>query len=84
MLEFVSRYVDLKPTASGAVGLCPFHDDHHPSFTVNTEENYWVCFACGTGGSVVDFYMRWHDCDFTTAIRELAKMLLQAGSIEKG
>jgi len=41
VLEFVSRYVDLKPTASGAVGLCPFHDDHHPSFGVNAEGNYW-------------------------------------------
>jgi hypothetical protein len=45
VLEFVSQYVDLKPTASGAVGLCPFHDDHHPSFGVNTEGNYWNCWA---------------------------------------
>jgi DNA primase len=40
VMEFVSQYVDLKPTASGAVGLRPFHDDHHPSFGVNTEGNY--------------------------------------------
>jgi hypothetical protein len=46
--EFVSQYVELKPTASGAVGLCPFHDDHHPSFGVNSEGNYWHCFA-GSG-----------------------------------
>ncbi len=50
VLEFVSQYVELKPTASGAVGLCPFHDDHHPSFGVNDEGNYWHCFAgCGGG-----------------------------------
>jgi hypothetical protein len=48
VLEFVSQYVDLKPTASGAVGLCPFHDDHRRSFGVNAEGNYWHCFAgCG-------------------------------------
>jgi hypothetical protein len=40
VLEFVSQYVDLKPTASGAVGLCSFHDDHHPSFGVNAEGNH--------------------------------------------
>jgi hypothetical protein len=45
VLEFVSQYVDLKPTASGAIGLCPFHDDHHPSFGVSEEGNYWHCFA---------------------------------------
>jgi hypothetical protein len=51
VLEFVSQYVDLKPTASGAVGLCPFHDDHHPSFGVNDESNCQNCFAgCGGGG----------------------------------
>jgi hypothetical protein len=52
MLEFVSQYVDLKPTVSGAVGLCPFHDDHHPSFGVSDEGNYWHCFAGCGGGSV--------------------------------
>jgi len=76
VLEFVSRYVDLKPTPSGAVGLCPFHDDHHPSFGVNAEGNYWHCFAGCGGGSVIDFWMRWRGCDFKTAIRELAEMVL--------
>jgi hypothetical protein len=76
VLEFVSQYVDLKPTASGAVGLCPFHDDHHPSFGVNEAGNYWHCWAGCGGGSVVDFWTRWRKCDFTTAIRELAEMVL--------
>jgi hypothetical protein len=54
VLEFVSPYVDPKPTTSGAIGLCPFHDDHHPSFGVNAEGNYWHCFADCGGGSVID------------------------------
>jgi hypothetical protein len=58
VLEFVSQYVDLKPTASGAIDLCPFHDDHHPSSGVNDEGNYWHCFAGCSGGSVIDFWMR--------------------------
>ncbi len=41
VMEFVSRYVDLKPTATGAVGLCPFHQDEHPSFGINEDGNYW-------------------------------------------
>ncbi len=76
VLAFVGQYVDLKPTASGAIGLCPFHDDHRPSFGVNTEENYWNCWASCGGGSVVDFWIKWRECDFATAIRELAEMLL--------
>lgn len=71
--DFVSSYVLL--SASG-VGLCPFHDDHHPSFAVNDEENYWHCFTCGTGGSIIDFWMRWRGCDFAAAVGELAEMLL--------
>jgi hypothetical protein len=77
VLEFVSQYVDLKPTASGALGLCPFHDDHHPSFGVNDRGNYWNCFAGCGGGSVIDFWMKWQDVDFTTAITELAEMVLE-------
>jgi hypothetical protein len=79
-LEFISQYVDLKPTESGAVGLCPFHDDHHPSFGVNDKENYWHCFAgCGSG-SIIDFWSLWRkkkelDPSFIATITELAEML---------
>jgi hypothetical protein len=76
VLEFVSQYVDLKPTASGALGLCPFHDDHHPSFGVNDEANFWHCFAGCGGGSVVDFWMKYRDVDFASAVGELAGVLL--------
>ena len=76
VLEFVSQYVELEPTASGAAGLCPFHDDHHPSLGVNTEGNYWNCWAGCGGGSVIDFWQKWRKCDFTTTVRELAKMVL--------
>ena len=76
VMEFVSQYVDLKPTASGAVGLCPFHDDKHPSFGVNEAGNYWNCFAGCGGGSVIDWWMKWRGCDFITATGELAEMLL--------
>lgn len=72
--DFVSQYVNLSPSG---MGLCPFHDDTHPSFSVNAEENYWHCFTCGIGGSVIDFWMRWQDCDFVTAVSELAHMFCE-------
>jgi DNA primase len=74
VLEFVSQYVDLKLTAGGAIGLCPFHDDHHPSFGVNDCENYRHCSAGCGGGSVINSYTEWREC--YSAIRELAEMLL--------
>ena len=76
VLEFVSQYIDLKPVGNGALGLCPFHDDHRPSFGVNDRENYWHCFAGCGGGSVIDFWMKWRACDFTYAVTELAHILL--------
>ena len=71
--DFISRYVQLSDNDRG---LCPFHNDEHASFSVNAEENYWHCFAGCGGGSIIDFWMKWQKCDFTTAVQELAKMLL--------
>lgn len=80
VLEFVSQYVDLKPNASGAIGLCPFHDDQHPSFGVNDKENYWHCFAGCGGGSIIDFWSLWRkkqglDPGFAATVRDLADIL---------
>jgi hypothetical protein len=71
--DFISQYVEL---SSSGRGLCPFHDDHHASFSVNQEKNYWNCFAGCGGGSIIDFWMEWKDCDFPTAVKELAQQLL--------
>ena len=80
VLEFVGRYVDLRPNESGAVGLCPFHDDQHPSFAVNDRDNYWHCFAGCGGGSIIDFWSLWRkkqgeDPSFTATITDLADIL---------
>jgi hypothetical protein len=72
--DFVSQYITL---SNSGKGLCPFHDDHRPSFSVNTAANYWHCFACQMGGSIIDFWMQYNGCDFKTAIRELAAILLE-------
>lgn len=72
--DFVSQYVELSPDGRG---LCPFHDDQRSSFSISAEGNYWHCFAGCGGGSIIDFWMKWQDCDFKTALHELADMLLQ-------
>ena len=76
VLEFVGEFVDLQPTNKGAIGLCPFHEDHKPSLSINVDENYWHCFAGCGGGSIIDFWMIWTDSDFVEAVTELAEILL--------
>jgi hypothetical protein len=71
--SFVLQYVELSPAGRG---LCPFHDDQVASFSVNDSENFWHCFACNRGGSIIDFWMEWRECEFKAALKELAGMLL--------
>jgi len=73
VLDFIGQYVELSPTHRG---LCPFHDDHHFSFSVNAGKNYWHCFAGCGGGSIIDFWMKWQGVDFRQAVKELAGLLL--------
>ncbi len=72
--DFVGRFVEL---SSNGRGYCPFHDDTHTSFGVNDKRNYWSCFAGCGGGSIIDFWMLYQQCDFKTAVSELAEMLLK-------
>ncbi len=67
--DIVSRYVELD--AKGR-GRCPFHDDQHPSFSVNFDEGYWHCFAGCGGGSVIDFWMKVNNMTFVEAVGDLA------------
>lgn len=62
-----------------ALGLCPFHDDHTPSMSVNFEAGLYHCLVCGAGGDVFTFYQKIKDVDFRTALRELGEM---AGVVE--
>jgi DNA primase len=75
LVEFIEAFVGLRPVASGAVGKCPFHDDHTPSFGVNRKGNYWQCFAGCGAGSILDFWMKWKGIEFYQAVTELADIL---------
>lgn len=73
--EVVERYLPLKRGGSSAktlIGLCPFHDDRHPSLHVNVEGQYYKCFACGEGGDLFRFVQQMEGCDFRQALKILA------------
>ncbi len=71
--EVISGYVTLKRAGSNLVGLCPFHSEKSPSFTVFTGTKSFYCFGCGAGGDVISFVMRTENLDYREALHYLAK-----------
>lgn len=70
----VGDYVALKRAGSGNLkGLCPFHDEKTPSFTVSTSRGFYHCFGCGEGGDVFDFLMKIDQLSFVEAVQQLAE-----------
>lgn len=70
----VGDYVALKRAGSGNLkGLCPFHDEKTPSFTVSTSRGFYHCFGCGEGGDVFDFLMKIDQLSFVEAVQHLAE-----------
>jgi DNA primase len=73
IVEVVSGYVSLKKAGRNHLGLCPFHAEKTPSFTVNEERGLFHCFGCGVGGTVFTFLMRADRIDFREAVEILAR-----------
>lgn len=71
--EVVSGYVTLKKTGSSYVGLCPFHNEKTPSFSVSPQKGVFHCFGCGEGGNVIHFLMKIENIPFTEAVEKLAQ-----------
>ncbi len=69
--DIISGYVQLKRRGRNLVGLCPFHNEKTPSFTVYPENGSFYCFGCGAGGEVVSFIRRVENLDFHEAVRFL-------------
>lgn len=73
LVEVVSERVSLRKQGSNLVGLCPFHDERTPSFTVSPERQLYYCFGCGAGGDVFSFMMNIEGLDFTQSLESLAR-----------
>ena len=72
ILDVVSGYVQLSPRGTNHLGLCPFHSEKTPSFSVNRQKQFFHCFGCRAGGSVLTFVMRIENLDFVGALKILA------------
>jgi len=71
--DIVSEYVQLKQKGRNFFGLCPFHDEKTPSFSVNQERQIYKCFGCGAGGGTINFIMEIERMEFIDAIKFLAE-----------
>lgn len=69
--EVIGRYVQLTRKGKSLLGLCPFHEDHHPSLSVNLEKQYFTCFACGEKGDVIHFLQKIERVSFGEAVKKL-------------
>ncbi len=71
--EIIGEHVSLKRAGTNLKGLCPFHSEKTPSFTVNPDRKTYHCFGCGEGGDVFSFMMNFHRLSFAEALKELAR-----------
>ncbi len=71
--EVVGRYVKLERRGRNLTGLCPFHSETKPSFTVSPDKGIFYCFGCQAGGNVISFVMQYHKLSFPEAAQELAR-----------
>lgn len=71
--EVVGDFVSLRKRGVNMIGLCPFHNEKTPSFTVSPSKNLWKCFGCGKGGKPVHFIMEHEQLSYYDALRWLAK-----------
>ncbi len=73
LVDLVGSYVALKRTGQNAVGLCPFHTEKRPSFTVSVSKQLFHCFGCGAGGDLFSFVMQRETISFAEAVQLLAR-----------
>jgi DNA primase len=71
--EVVGQYVKLESKGRNLLGLCPFHSETKPSFTVAPDKGIFYCFGCGAGGNAISFIMQYHRLSFPEAVQELAQ-----------
>lgn len=73
ILDVVSQYVKLRKAGKDYAGLCPFHKEKTPSFTVSVEKQMFYCFSCREGGNAVNFLMKYENLSFQEAQENLAR-----------
>ena len=72
IVDVISEFVSLRKRGTSYKGLCPFHEDHTPSFSVSPSKGIYKCFSCGESGNVVNFIMKHEQLTYPEALRWLA------------
>lgn len=72
IVNVISGYVRLQKKGSNYFGLCPFHNEKSPSFSVSPGKQMYYCFGCGAGGNVITFLMEYENATFQEAVKILA------------
>lgn len=73
VVDVVGKYVKLKKAGANLLGLCPFHGEKSPSFTVSPTKQFYHCFGCGAHGSAIGFLMEFSGLSYVDAIKDLAQ-----------
>ena len=73
IVDVISQYMNLKRSGRNYFGLCPFHNEKSPSFSVSPDKQIFHCFGCGVGGNVITFIMKIEGCGFVEAVQILAE-----------
>ena len=72
IVDVISGYVRIQKKGSNYFGLCPFHNEKSPSFSVSPSKQIYYCFGCGAGGNVITFLMEYENATFQEAVKQLA------------
>ena len=73
IVELISSYLSLKQAGKDHVGLCPFHNEKTPSFSVSAQKQLYYCFGCGAGGNAIRFMMDLNGTSFIETLEDLGK-----------
>ena len=73
IIDVISQYIHLKRSGRNYFGLCPFHNEKSPSFSVSPDKQIFHCFGCGVGGNVFTFLMKIEGVNFIEALQMLAE-----------
>lgn len=75
IVDVISNYIPLEKAGSNFKGICPFHDDHDPSMSVNVDKQIFKCFVCGEGGNVFNFIQKYEQVSFIESVKKVGELI---------
>ena len=84
--QVIGQFIPITKKGRNYVAVCPFHDDHNPSLSINEEKKIYKCFVCGKGGNVFNFVRDFTKCSFPEAVAKVAEIIgkpIDIGSYQK-